>query len=427
MASTYLDQNNLEEAKKAAMALIRSTQKQNWVSLGRHILERIEEELSVKKGVIGCLLPLSGPFSIYGQEVLNGIQLGMDIFNRPEANRGSELIIKDTRGNPKKAVSLVEHLAEKDKVIAIIGPLASKSATAAAKKAQELGIPIITLTQKVGITSEGTMVFRNFLTPPKETKKIVEKAMGEFALKKFGILYPDNSYGQFFMNLFWDEVEDRGGSITAVESYQPGEADFAVEIKKMVGLYYPRPPSVLAMIKEMRAFEAEEKIENNLTIDEEPLVDFDAVFIPDNYQHVAQISPQFPFYNIFNIRLLGTSLWQSPELIETASDYVQGAIFPSGFFAESPVDDVKDFVTRYQENFESKPGILAATGYDTIRFLEDLLENHQIRTRQDFRDALMKHDHFHGVTGKISFNDQGEVEKEPILLTISGKNFQILH
>jgi len=427
MASIYLEENNLEEAREAAMALVRSTPKQNWVSMGRQMLKRIEEELSVKRGVIGCILPLSGPFAIYGQELLNGIQLGMDIFNSSETGGSLELIIRDTRGNPEKAISCVEDLVEKENVIAILGPLASKSATAAAKKAQELGIPIITFTQKVDITSEGEMVFRNFLTPSKEIKKLLEKAMGEMALKKFGILYPDNSYGQFFMNLFWDEVEERGGSITAVESYHQEETDFAVEIKKMVGLYYPRPASVVAMLEEMRSLEAEEKIEDSLDEDVEPIVDFDAVFIPDNYQQIALIAPQFPFYNVFNIRFLGTSLWQSPELIETAGDYVRGAIFPSGFFAESPSDDVKIFVERYQENFESEPGILAATGYDTIRFLKDLFKNSRIRIRKDFQKALFEHDNFYGVTGKISFDHQGEVVKEPILLTIAGKHIHILH
>jgi len=427
MASIYMEENNLAAATDAAMALVRSTSNQDWVSLGRKMLERIEEEFSVKKGVIGCLLPLSGPFAIYGQEVLNGIQLGMDIFIKPETTGDLQLIIRDTGGNTEEAISGVVDLAEKENVIAIMGPLASKPAMAAAKKAQELGIPIITFTQKVGITSEGEMVFRNFLTPSKEIKKLTEVAMEEMALKRFAILYPDNSYGRFLMNLFWDEMEERGGSVTAVESYNPEETDFATEIKKMVGLYYPRPPSVLAKIEELRALEAEERIEDNLDQDEEPIVDFDAVFIPDNYQQIALIAPQFPFYNIFNIRLLGTSLWQSAELIETAGDYVRGAIFPSGFFSDSPSDDVKDFVVRYNENFESEPGILAATGYDTIRFFKDLIENNKIRTRKDLQDALFKHDNFHGVTGKISFDEQGEVVKEPILLTISGKHFQILH
>ena len=428
IASIYLDNNNLEGARDAALDLIRSTQEKNWISIGKGMLARIEEELSVRVGVIGCLLPLSGPFSIYGQEVLNGIQLGMGIFNGSEEGEGLELIIMDTKGKKEAAVSGVEELANNEKVMAIIGPLVSKPAIAAARKAQELGVPIITMAQKEEITDEGDLVFRNFLIPSKEINRVLDKAMGEMAWKRFGILYPDNSYGRFFMNLFWDKVEEMDGIITAVESYQPDETDFAVEIKKMVGLYYPRPESVKQMLNKMKYLEAEGKIEKRRDPDgePEPIVDFDAVFIPANYQQVSLIAPQFPFHNIFNIRLLGTSLWQSDELIETTGDYVQGAIFSSGFFAESESIAVKDFVELYEENFESEPGILSATGYDTMRFIKNLMEKSSLRTRKDFRMKLVEYDDYYGVTGKVAFDHQGEVVKAPILLTISGQHFQVL-
>jgi len=429
MASIYMEVNNLEDARDAAMALVRSTPDQTWVSIGRQMLERIEEELSVKQGVIGCLLPLSGPFAIYGQEVLNGIQLGIGLFNSSGEGEGLELIIRDTGGKTEDAVSRVEELVAEEKVMAIIGPLASKPALAAARKAQELGVPIITLTQKDGITAEGDMVFRNFLTPLKEIQRILDKVMNRMALKRFGILYPNNSYGRFFMNLFWDEVEEMGGSITAVESYEGDETDFAVQIKKMVGLHHPRPESVVQMVKEMSYLMAEEVIEESADSEDEPepIVDFDAVFIPDNFQQVALIAPQFPFHNIFDVRLLGTSLWQSPELIEMTGDYVQGAIFPSGFFVDVESGTTRDFVELYEENFESVPGILAATGYDTMMFLRSLLDKGMIRTRKDFQKGLLVHDHFYGVTGQISFDQQGEVVKAPTLLTVSGQHPSVLH
>ena len=94
-----LDENRLDEAKTAAMHLVRSSSKQYWVSLGRQLLDRIEKDLTPKEGVIGCLLPLSGPYSIYGREALNGIQLGMDIFNSTGTGATMELIIRDTAGD----------------------------------------------------------------------------------------------------------------------------------------------------------------------------------------------------------------------------------------------------------------------------------------------------------------------------------------
>ena len=334
VAEIHLENQDLEKARTAAMALIRSTPEQNWVDIGRKFIERIDEELSVKEGVIGCLLPLTGPFSIYGQEMLNGIQLGMDLFQKSGNGKGLELIIKDTKGNEEVVVSEVEELVRKEKVMAIIGPLASKPALAAAKKAQELGVPIITLTQKDKITNEGEMVFRNFLTPSKEINELLERAVYDKGWRKYGILYPDNSYGRFFMNLFWDRLEEMGGAVTAVESYKPEDTDFADQIKKMVGLYFPRPESVIRMLEDIKDFESDYVIEEETeeTLDEaevdseekpEPIVDFDAVFIPDNHQQVALIAPQFPFHDVFDIHFLGTSLWQSDELVQLVGEYIQ--------------------------------------------------------------------------------------------------------
>ncbi len=423
IAKNYLRQDMFEQAKAAAMSLVRSSPEQVWVDIGREILEKANNELSVKPNVIGCLLPLSGPFAIYGQELLNGIELGMDLFNSEAGDNKLELAIEDTFGKERETVMALQNLVLKDNVIAVIGPLVSKPALAAARKAQELGVPIITFTQREGITQEGDMVFRNFMTPSKEVDSVLERVSGSLELKSFAVLYPDNRYGHFFMNLFWDKVEELGGSITAVESYEPDETDFATQIKKMVGLYYPRPEPLVQFLQALKfpQYEVEgAEIDLSSLKEPDPIVDFDAVFIPDNSEHIALIAPQFPFHNVFDIRLLGTSLWQSPQLVEMAGDYLQGAIFPSGFFPQSENESVKKFMALYEENFESAPGILAATGYDTIRVLKTLLSQQSIRTRKQLQKALLSPHNFDGVTGQISFDSSGEVVKKPLLLTVSG-------
>ena len=422
MATLALEADDLDAARDAAMALVRSTPDQYWVDRGRSILERVSEELAVKKGVLGCLLPLSGPFAIYGQEVLNGIQLGMGIFGASEESQGVELLIEDTQGNPDVAARKVEELAHEGRVMGIIGPLASKAATAAARKAQELGVPMITFTQKAGITEEGDMIFRSFFTPAREMDRLVSKGIEEMGMIRFGILYPDSAYGRYMLNLFWDRVEKAGGHITAVESYGSDVTDYTTEIKKMVGLYYPRPPSVAEKLKAARlaAFDVGVEAGPYDTGNEpEPIVDFDAVFIPDNSQNVALIAPQFPFHNVFNIRLLGTSLWNSPDLLDQGAEYLQGSIFPTGFYAQS----AEDFVNLYRENFETDPGILAATGYDTIRFLNYLMKTRAPRTRRDLRQALLLSNDFQGIRGPLAFDDQREATTPPILLTVKGNKF----
>ncbi len=421
-ANIFLDQDELEKAKEVAMSMVQDTQEQSWISQGMQILTKIQEEMSVKKGLVGCLLPLSGPFAIYGEEVLSGIQLG--IFSESEQNSGLELVIRDTKGKPEHALAGLEDLTHNEKVIAIIGPLSRKTAAPVAKKAQELGVPIITLTQKQGVTDEGDMVFRNFLTPSREVKRLLTPAIIETGIKRFGILYPDDSYGRFYLDLFWDRVEELGGVVTAAESYEPANTDFAKQIKKMTGVYYSKPGSMIEKMLEMRPPEEEEcKIYPDKP---EPFLDFDAVFIPDNYETVAMITPQLPYNDVGGVLLMGTSLWQSPELIKIAKDYVQGSIFPSGFFQNSRKSNVRAFVTTYKESFNSDPGMLAAVGYDTVRLLDKIMQDEDVNTRRDVRNELFKTMDYQGVTGAIAFDEQGELENEPLLLTISGRRMRLV-
>lgn len=422
IAGHALNTNDLDLAREAATALIRSTPNQYWIDRGREILDRISRELDVRKGLFGCLLPLSGPFAIYGQEVLNGIQLGLRYPGDSGEGSAVQLLIEDTRGDPDETIKKTEELIHKGQVMGIVGPLASKTAIVAAKKAQELGVPIITLTQKEGITDQGDMVFRHSLTPAAEMDQLVTKAIQEFGLVRFGILYPESAYGRRLLDLFWNRVDAAGGYITAVESYGSQVTDFTEEIRKMVGLYYPRPPSVVEKLTQAKLAAFDAGIESgpyDETKDPEPIVEFDAVFIPDNFHKVALIAPQFPFHDVFNIRFLGTSLWQSPDLLELGAEYLQGALLPTGFFAQAE----EGFVKLYKENFETDPGILAATGYDIVRFLNELMLTQAPRTRRALQEALLLQHDFHGIRGILSFNDQREATTPAILLTIQGKKF----
>jgi ABC-type branched-subunit amino acid transport system substrate-binding protein len=490
---------------KLAVQSASEMEQSQFLTKGREFLTRInkaiDETSDINRRYIGCLLPLQGPFSLFGEELLNGIQLGMDIFNSSDTDVTLELIIRNTNGSPEDTITAMDDLILKEKVIAIIGPLASSASAEAAKRAQEYGVPIITFTQKQNITEEGDMVFRNFLTPSKEMDVLVSKAVNEMGMSRFGIFYSETRFGNNLMNLFWDKVEELGGEITAVESYKEGDTDFSEGIKKMIGLYYPRPESVFEMLKAKKMikifgeqpadpensdvlssegttgmpgdetadlpeisaapdkteeagdgymmFSDAEAVESQpgedpdsedpdaeqpdeATIEEEamtdPIVDFDAVFIPDDSPNIALIAPQFPFNGIFNVPFLGTSGWLSNDfdLIGTTSDYLQGAMFPVGFYAESDSENVREFVRLYRDAYGKYPEFIAATGFDTIKMIKKLMTEKDILTRSDFQQALFGYDMYEGVTGRISFDDQGEVEKSPILLTVHGRRLHVL-
>jgi ABC-type branched-subunit amino acid transport system substrate-binding protein len=419
MARLYLQRGDLDGARRAAMSLVRATPETSYVSEGRRILEAVESERSVNKNAVGCLLPLSGPFAIYGQEVLNGMALGMGLFGDTPPSVGLELFIRDTQGEPEKTVAALEELAGVEKVIAVVGPLASKNAAAAASRAQALGVPLITLTQKESVTLEGDMVFRNFLTQSREVNRLLDCAVEEMGLTRFAVLYPDNAFGRNLMNLFLDQVKKVGGVVTAAEPYDPEETDFAEQIRRMTGRH--GPSSGLSRMREMWSPEMEER---RIRPEEpEPIIHFDAVFIPDHVQRVVMIAPQLLYHDVRDVLLMGTSLWHSPELVQEAGDYVQGAIFTTGFFSDSDDEQVVRFVREYMEAFNAQPGLLAATGYDTIRLLLKLMSTGDIRTRKGLQRELLERRGVEGVTGDLSFDGDGEVTKAPLVLRVSGKRF----
>ncbi len=386
----------------------------NWVLRARCFITPTNKTIKDNTGIVGCLLPLSGPFSVYGQSILNGIELGSGLITDSKENNSIvELDIKDTRGDPDQTVAALEKLVRTNRAMALIGPLSIKAAISAARKAQEEGIPIITLTQKDDIDKTGNMVFRNFISPVQEAKKLVFTAVNQLGIRRFAILYPKNRYGSFMMNCFWDILNKAGGTVTAVESYDPDATDFAIQIKKMTGMYYPRPIYTAHNTKQ----ETNGKNKNNKA---EPVIDFDAVFIPDNFETVAMIAPQLTYYDVKGVLLMGTSLWQSHKLIDLARDYVQGAIFTSGFYIDNNNALVQDFVKRYRANFGKTPDLMAAYGYDTIRFLRKVLNDKNIHTRTDIQNRLSQYCDFTGVTGQICLMQNREKGGNVHLFTIKG-------
>jgi ABC-type branched-subunit amino acid transport system substrate-binding protein/predicted negative regulator of RcsB-dependent stress response len=403
------------------------------------LIEEINKKFVYSRYTIGCLLPLSGPYRLYGNRALNGVELALNRFSSQNSHPIIKIIIKDTESDPVKTVLAVKALFEEN-VAAIIGPVLT--AEPAALEAQDKGIPIITLTQKDNITSIGDYVFRNFFTPVMQVKTLVSYAVEELMLNSFAILYPDENYGKTFMNLFWDEVIAYGGKVVGVESYNSTHTDFSDPIKKLVGLYYEVPEDL-----KDAGVEAGEMENNNLTVwdgtetlylyayeddediaqekDEKPeaIVDFDAIFIPDAPKKAGLIIPQLAFNDVKDTYLLGTNLWHSDSLIEMTRKYAQGAIMSDGFFPESSSEHVIDFVGAFHKTFNKKPEFIEAVAYDTAMMLFQMVSRPDIRFRSVLKNELKKLTDFQGVTGLTSFSNDGDVKKKLYLLQIKGKSF----
>lgn len=460
LAKEHALEDRIKPAMKILSNFIRLFQHHDELETAMALMEELKSRLLVDRFSIGCILPLSGPYRTFGNRALMGVELALSQFNsQPDVNP-IQLVIKDSKGDPNEAAKAVESLALTHRVIGLIGPMITSES--AAIKAQALKIPIITLTQKPDITKLGDYVFRNFLTLSLQVKAIVAYATQELEIKKFAILYPEERYGISFMNKFWDELLLHGAEVVGIESYGLDQTDFAGVIKKLVGLYYPRPEepeeesleyiellpgSLLAEQEAGGLFlDAQEdktpqigpldhlSLPDEITLpadqpeeeeekEPEPIVDFGAVFIPDTFEKAGMIAPQFPYCDVTNVYLLGTNLWHSDKLIQTAQKYVQGAIVPDGFFLNSPSPIARDFGKSFEDIFGISPGFLEAQAYDTASILFQLANRSAVRSRLTLKTALMDVKDFSGVTGLTSFDETGDVDKQIYLLNIVGRRF----
>ena len=428
------EEEKFDGAIKTLSRFIKKFPEHEKIKEAKSLIKKLDKKFTYSRYTIGCLLPLSGSYKVYGNRALKGIELALSqlYFNNTDSH--IKIIIKDTGSDPDKAALAVQELS-KLRVAAIIGPVFT--AESAALEAQVAGIPIITLTQKDNITYIGENVFRNFFTPEMQVKTIVSFAIKELGLKSFAMLYPNDNYGKTFMNLFWDETITCGGKIVGVESYNLDQTDFADSIKKLVGLYYEMPEDIkneADLISDEKVNEENyEKVmketeeisdeETNKKQEPRAIVDFDAVFIPDAPKRAGLIIPQMAFYDVNDVWFLGTNLWHSDNLIKMARHYAQNTIMTDMFFAESSLKNVRDFVVDFQKIFKEKPGFIEAVSYDTAMILFQIISRPDIQSRQAIKNELTGLDNFQGVTGRTSFDSNGEAIKKLYLLQMRGDKF----
>ncbi len=432
-AKLYEQQGHEVNALEVLSEFLRDFSRHELSGAARELEGRLKKNLDIAKWAIGCILPLTGPYQQFGNRVLSGIELSLAEFSSSTGAPSVRLIIKDSKSDPEAATRALEYLVKNERVIGIIGPMIT--AEYVAETANNMGLPIITLTQKEDITKTGKFIFRDFLTPLQQIKTIVPYAVNILGYKKFAIIYPEDTYGKRFMNLFWDELVQHGGQVVGIESYKSKQTDFATPIKKLVGLYYERVDPIEVDSKEVTDEVIEETgaDETEYTGDEEaeaaepegpePIIDFDAIFIPDTSKNISLIAPQLLYNDVSGVLLIGTNLWYSPWLLRQSAGYVQGSVFPSGFFVEDSSPVVRAFVKNFQDTFGRKPGFLDAQGYDTAKLLFHLIKNPTLRTRNALRVALHQVSNFPSVTGFISFDETGDANKELALLRVKGKRF----
>lgn len=369
---------------------------------------------------IGVLLPLTGRGASYGKKALDAILLAAKVFF-PNTDSDFHIYIEDTASSPLIAQSGLDTLVKERDVVAVIGPLNWKEAASVADRAQKIGIPNISLSSKEGLSLGGSYIFQNALTPTVQLESLVRYCILQKHLKRFAILSPRNTFGSEMSRAFWGAVEKYGGKIADYRTYPPNETDFRDSVKELVGLSSLKYRSFESLRLDEYIKDQKQKTGKEPKVQFPPVIDFDALFIPDSPKTVAQIAPSLAYFDVSDLTLLGTTEWNSNQFYSRGGKYVEGAIFPGGLNLGTRNSSAQEFIRIYRDAYGSYPDMLAAQSFEAMRLIATVLKNGGVSNRSDLAGALSLLRDVESPLGKLSFNpDRLALRQLPILTLESG-------
>jgi branched-chain amino acid transport system substrate-binding protein len=204
--------------------------------------------------------------------------------------------------------------------------------------------------------------------------------------KEIAVLYINNEWGVGLKDVFEKEFENLGGKILISEGFEQDAKDFRTQLIKI-------------------------KAKN-------PRV----IFIPVYYIEAGLILKQAEELGIKAQFLSGDSI-EKPEFIEIAGELAKGIIFGAPTYdPESRESLIKNFVDKYQSKFGREPAVVAAHAYDATNIIALTLEKCE-ENATCIKDELYKIKDFPGVSGKTSFDKNGDAIKEILLKTVKNGQF----
>ncbi len=341
--------------------------------------------------LIGQFGSMTGSEATFGQSTDKGIRLAIDAKNAAGGIKGKKIVLKteDNQGRPEEAAATVKKLITQDKVIAILGEVASTRSRAAAPIAQQYKIPMISPSStNPKVTEVGDYIFRVCFIDPFQGPVMARFAYENLKFKKVAVLKDLKSdYSLGLAEFFIKKFKELGGEIVVEQTFQQGDSDFK------------------AQLTQIRSANP------------------DAIFIPAYYTEVGLIARQARQLGIKAV-LLGGDGWDSPKLFEIGQKSIEGAYFSNHYASESPNPATQKFIKDYREKYNEDPDGLSAAGYDAAMILIQAIENAKELTPKAIRDELAKIQNFDGATGKITINEKRNADKDVFIVQVKGNSLK---
>jgi branched-chain amino acid transport system substrate-binding protein len=338
---------------------------------------------TIKVGVYG---DTTGATSSFGLSTKNGIQLAFDEINAAGGVNGKklEMVFEDDQGTPEKAKTVISKLINQDKVVAVLGEVASSNSLAAAPVAQEAKIPMITPSStNPKVTEVGDYISRVCFIDPFQGSVMAKFAANTLKAKTAAILGDNSSdYSKGLTQFFEQEFTKLGGTVITKQTYAQKDQDFKAQLTQMR--------------------------------DQKP----DVIYIPGYYGEVGIIAKQARELGM-NQPLLGGDGWDSPELWKLGGAALKPAYISNHYSADNPAPEIQNFVKAYQAKFSVAPDSLAALAYDSAKVLADAIKRAGGTDSAKLKDAINATKDFKGVTGVITLDSSRNAVKSAVVLELN--------
>ncbi len=338
---------------------------------------------------IGVLASLTGDRPKVGQSTVEAAEMVVAEINAQcgiqieGENYEVLILVEDTESKGESAVAAATKLIVDEEVIALIGPQASVEAVPAGQVADDRETPMISpWSTNPATTLDRPWVFRAAFLDPFQGPVVAGFAMEEYGAQTAAVLYDIASdYPKGLAENFRDAFTEAGGEIVAFESFTTNDTDFSSQLTNIIA------------------------------------ANPDVLFTPQYYNEVPLIVQQARELG-FDKPILGSDSWGTPDLLDLCGDACNGLFFSAHYAPDIATEVAQKFITAYEEQYGAKPDDVAALTYDAFQILFAAIRNANSLDRAAIRDALAEIELFEGVTGLMSFDEQGDPIKCAVIIQI---------
>ncbi len=305
-----------------------------------------------------------------------------------------ELVIEDNESKAESAVKANTKMITEDEVLVIVGPQSSKQAVPAGDVANNWETPMISpWSTNPDTTLDRPFVFRGCFLDPFQGPVVANFITDEFGFTKAAVLYDVASdypkgLAEFFKQA-WEKLHGPG-SVVAYESFTTKDADFSSQLTKIVKS------------------------------------GAEVLFTPQYYNEVALIVQQAHELG-WDKPIVGSDSWGSAETVELCGKDCYGLFFSTHYAAAGAKGATKAFIDRYQKDHGYVPDDVAALTWDALGIVQAAIQGcgkitgRIEKDRRCVRDALAKIEAYDGITGQMTFTEDGDPIKCAVIVKISDK------